>query len=169
MIFRYCFISSIILLLFIQNIVAQEFFTLTELPFNATYQPVIGDFDGDGNADIAMGTTDNQLMWLKNDGTGTFTEVNVIDQIGDSYLVTMDMDNDGDLDLLIHNLIYENDGNGNFSNNGTLPYYINEGQTNTFGDMNGDGLPDCADVGYQEIVWFENLGNLTFSDEKNRT
>ena len=75
--------------------------------------PVVGDFDGDGDLDISFIKVSNppiyQAVFL-NDGTGNFSfgcEFNVSSGQTQETLVA-DMDNDGDLDLLRHG--YEGGG-----------------------------------------------------------
>jgi FG-GAP-like repeat len=92
------------------------------------YSYDFGDIDGDGDLDL-LGVNANPSsigeLLLLNDGTGTFTDVsnqlspNPSEDDNDSKF--FDLDNDGDLDLIIAHLgsssekIYDNDGAGNFT------------------------------------------------------
>lgn len=88
---------------------------------NATF----GDLDGDIDPDMIVGAVDGKLYYFEN--TGSFTSPNFvlttpnfqnIDVGGSSAPFLFDMDDDGDLDLLIG----EEDGNLNYySNDGTTP------------------------------------------------
>jgi hypothetical protein len=65
-----------------------------------------GDFNGDGNLDVALGSVQNATIsvWL-NDGSGSFTHQTDI-PVGDRYLeslTTGDFNEDGKLDLAFTN------------------------------------------------------------------
>ena len=85
------------------------------------------DFDGDGDVDIIAANRDGDLNILRNDGTGNFSAVDP-DSIGITHdafsgVTSADIDNDGDLDLLLVGLngtetvgfLYRNGGQGTFS------------------------------------------------------
>ena len=86
-----------------------------------------GDYDNDGDADLFLANLSRTNPLYRNDGDGTFIEVTrdsciILDRkyIGASWA---DLDNDGDLDLHLTtvespNLLYINNGNGTFSNEG---------------------------------------------------
>ena len=104
-------------------------FTLdaTVPPDSSCYSYDFGDIDGDGDLDLigVNGGTGATEILLVNDGTGSYS--NVSGQISpnpqqdDNDSKFFDYDDDGDLDLLIARLgsggekIYNNDGNGNFT------------------------------------------------------
>jgi hypothetical protein len=95
---------------------------------NNAYSYDFGDIDGDGDLDL-LGVNANpgslSELLLLNDGAGAFTDVsnrlspNPSQDDNDSKF--FDLDNDGDLDLIISHLgsgsekVYENDGAGNFT------------------------------------------------------
>jgi hypothetical protein len=111
-----------------------------------------GDFDNDGDIDIATNNTttfDGLICIAFNDGTANFPSFkNSVVRSGtgiSSNIQTNDMDNDGDLDLVISSqdyLIYilTNDGFGNFRESSSLSGYGNI----SLGDFNGDGSIDIA-------------------------
>ena len=97
------------------------------LPDSSCYSYDFGDINGDGDLDllgINAGSGSTELL-LENDGMGAFT--NISGQISPNSSLDyndskfFDYDNDGDLDLIIARLgsggerIYNNDGNGNFT------------------------------------------------------
>jgi hypothetical protein len=127
-----------------------------------------GDFDGDGNADLAIANyASNNISILMNEGDGTFaapihygvgnrpTCVEVSDLDGDNYvdLIVTNRD-DGTISIL------NNNGNGTFA----AP--VNYGSWNRPGtvctaDFNGDGEPDLA-VGHDGVAILINQGDGTF-------
>lgn len=98
------------------------------VPFNFNYAPAMGDLDGDGKKDMVLGYYAlAKLRLYKNTGT----VANPIFTYQTSQLDTMnlsqssapclaDMDNDGDLDLLVGN------------SSGRLTYYVNNGSASSF-------------------------------------
>jgi hypothetical protein len=83
-----------------------------------------GDFDGDGDQDLAAAGM--QLLVHRNDGSGAFTDTTIVDLppitvTTSGNIVVADVDGDGDLDLCaVHQgapgcLLLLNDGSGRFS------------------------------------------------------
>ncbi|MCJ8305304.1 CRTAC1 family protein [Shewanella sp.] len=69
-------------------------------------QPLIADFDNDGDQDIVITYVDEDHRVYRNDGGGKFTEVTAIASLGGAGLVggpatTFDVNNDGLLDIYI--------------------------------------------------------------------
>lgn len=124
---------------------------------NLSYGPTTCDVDGDGDLDVlidnAVGSLEEQM--LLNDGTGTFTDASgqlPTQNADDNGVVCVDVDADGDFDLVIPSLssaeerVVINDGNANFTNlSGAFTAAVG-GPDGTlwmdFGDVNGDGRLD---------------------------
>ncbi len=123
---------------------------------------VIEDFNNDGFRDIFVtGSTINNTIvnaLYLNDGDGTFTiKTTPITPIQSGSVAAADYDNDGDKDLLIVGansasakvaLLYNNDGNGNFSLEPDLPFTGAQYGSSIFADINNDNYPDVFISGY---------------------
>ena len=124
---------------------------------SSCYSYDFGDIDGDGDLDM-MGVnagTGNTDLLLENDGTGSFT--NISNQISpnpsldDNDSKFLDYDYDGDLDLIVGRLgaigerLYENDGNGNFTQTtGIFPNISDSTLDIVVADLTGDGRLDVV-------------------------
>jgi len=72
-------------------------------------KPLFGDFDGDGDFDLVVGTTDGKLVYYRNDGSPTtpmfvyITDTFVTDRglVGEAAPFFADIDGDNDLDLFL--------------------------------------------------------------------
>ncbi|MCU0412051.1 MAG: FG-GAP-like repeat-containing protein, partial [Bacteroidetes bacterium] len=116
------------------------------------YGIVAGDFDRDGDLDLASTTYNARktVSILRNNGYGTFTQSSFVNAGTQPYhLVTADLDGDGDLDLAVANRdsscvsIIKNSGTGTFARSslvtvGTDPVAL------TTGDFDADGDIDIA-------------------------
>jgi hypothetical protein len=140
----------------------------------------IGDLDGDGDLDIAAGSNNaNQYLWYENDGSENFT-ANIIDNtssysIGPRGLSLVDLEQDGDLDILAAAVTsdafawYENDGNGNFT--GAIisidQTYSNGAFAITSADMDGDLVDDivvAANIS-DAFSWFKTEGVIILGND----
>ena len=129
------------------------------------------DFDGDGDVDIIAANRDGDLNILRNDGAGNFSVVDP-DSIGiihDAFsgITAADIDNDGDLDLLLVGLdgtetigfLYRNTGQGMFSF--IRAFSDIDGYMGGFADLDNDGDLDLVFAG--DDVSYLNDGAGGFS------
>ena len=141
----------------------------------------LGDLNNDGHLDLVLVKGRHWPLLdpvLIGDGTGSFLPARPLGDIPDrSYSgLLVDMDHDGDLDVVISNddpdpkRVYLNDGTGHFevdSNFGRPEWptrYV------SVGDLNGDSLPDVVlanrtgdDSGFDYVCFGEGQGR--FSDD----
>jgi hypothetical protein len=135
---------------------------------------ITGDFNGDGNPDIAVlqGNSTGSLLISLGNGDGTFQAAQPFTV--DSTAVAMavaDFNKDGDDDLVIAN------------SNGTVSVYLSSVNGNVYslalsqtlstpgalgvatGDFNGDGFSDFAVISSNQIFAFYNNGAANFPSQ----
>ena len=116
-----------------------------------------GDYDNDGDPDLFIASLSGINPLYQNNGDGTFTEVTRISGIilGRRSIAASwaDFDNDGNLDLYVTttqspNLLYLNNGDGTFSNEGDpsgtarVDAGMGDGRGAAIADYDGDGNLD---------------------------
>ena len=138
-----------------------------------------GDFDGDNIVDLLSTSTQDGITWWKNDGTGTFTEGQYLQQDGDVPLskaaAVADFDGDGDLDVMavINTSVatsptdiqyFINDGSGGFTSGIYLGFMGDNAQEIIPVDLDGDGDMDAvfAEGADDQVGWVENNGGNDF-------
>lgn len=110
---------------------------ISNLPSNSRAH--VADLNGDGRPDILTGKPEAAILW--NTGTGTSWIPDSLPGQGISRF-EIDLDGDGDLDLVGSGFWYENDGVGNFT---AHPEPLLQTAANIkVADMNGDGTPDIV-------------------------
>lgn len=136
------------------------------------------DLDGDGDKDIVyIRNNPSTLEWLENiDGNGNYGPANLfLEQDFITQFIFNDLDQDGDLDLIlsftdtINDWIswFENiDGNGNFGSEQNLINNINFLSNIIIEDIDNDGHADLLtsneNNGPAQLLYYKNLGNQTF-------
>ncbi|HRW51758.1 MAG TPA: FG-GAP-like repeat-containing protein, partial [Phycisphaerae bacterium] len=116
---------------------------------------LLADMDSDGDADLVVASSTLQkIEWHRNlNGLGDFGDAIIIDgdAHGVKHLVAVDLDGDGDNDLLSARLFdsaidwYENrDGAGGFSARKTIVSFANGAVAAIPADMDGDGDLDIV-------------------------
>ncbi|WP_223033447.1 FG-GAP-like repeat-containing protein [Hanstruepera marina] len=150
------------------------------------------DMDNNGTIDIFACHDNGTSLAYNNDGSGNYTIdnaglINAVstvpsDNSGNYGSIWTDYDNDGDQDLYISkcrlgvtnandgrriNLLFQNDGNGNYTDvavaAGLVPY--GQSWSANFEDIDNDGDLDCIVINHDiNSVIYENNGNGTFSD-----
>ncbi len=159
----------------------QIIYTFTpEMNYSAVSHVAIADMDGDGDNDILF-TANNQSGWIKNtDGAGTFNGATpTIVYENDlrrrfSGILSVDMDGDGDLDIITYGTEddapgrvtwFENtNGEGVFSSGNIMISRYNNYEQIQVADVDADGdldvlvaVPSVASL--ENVVWFRNDGN----------
>ena len=95
-----------------------------------TKAAIFADLDGDGDIDLMLGNSGPGNQWFRNGGDGSFVEVTTSGIVSTGALTRkmalVDIDTDGDLDLIVGNaanqpneLLLNGDGLGNFSCDGS--------------------------------------------------
>lgn len=157
--------------------------TFTDITFDAgifnseeTISAHMADVNGDGLLDIYVANYLAENRLYKNNGNLTFTDITNLSGTNDnSYSMAcafFDYDNDGDQDLyLVHdfevpNILYQNDGQGNFTNVAEAAGvdFAGHGMGIDVADINHDGWLDFHVTDLDENVLFLNDGQGAFTD-----
>ncbi len=148
------------------------------------------DFDGDGDQDIAVAVfgwrETGKLVWLEQlqpkDGELQFKEHVLSDRHGASHVPIIDIDDDGDLDIVVlfsqayeSVEVYLNDGSGNFENKvlftaddpsyGSSSIDVVDLDNDDDWDIiytNGDSLDSNLLKPYHSVQWLEQTDDLKF-------
>jgi len=132
-----------------------------------------GDFDRDGNLDVAVAGDMNTVIFYRNNGNrGAFGARSQVSGLRTIALTSADMDGDGDLDLVLaerkgRNVeIHLNDGRGNFSlQENAVPTTSGANRALGVGDLNGDRNMDIVLAKAEGLnVFYLSDGNGGFRD-----
>lgn len=141
-----------------------------------------GDLDLDGDLDLVVPYFSLRNRIYRNEGIHHKTNLPFYKDVTDQWLPPQsdslakstsaclaDIDNDGDLDLYITNLIfsnrlYENDGTGHFTDITRLAGVMDSGLSNSscFFDADNDGDLDLFVTNRGENIFYKNAGNKRF-------
>ena len=147
------------------------------LPGGAAFA-TFADVDNDGHLDLFVIGGDQRAYLLRNDGAGKFQDVSAkagISNLGAARkALFVDLDHDGDLDLLLVGgpspLLYRNNLDGTFTESaqamGLAASATGAGSTRdgAFADFDGDGRMDVVVVRDRGLTLFRNAGNRQFTD-----
>ena len=168
------------------TVTAQTFGPPVENPFGLTSTvdmafPTFADLDNDGDQDLLVGEYYGALQYYENTGSSTdpqyaapvLNPFGILPNLGFSFPTFADLDDDGDMDLLIGEYYgnfgyYENTGSASspqFAAPATNPFGLTNAQgfaIPAFVDMDGDGDMDII-VGeyYGDMGYYENTGTAT--------
>lgn len=135
---------------------------------------VVADFDGNSSDDIVI-IGQHSIDYYRNNGSGSFTKEIILSTSTSPRslecldLATEDMDNDGDMDLIVGEteglVVYENNGNAIFSPNyySVIPeiyFLIHPFDIDNDGDMDVIGQNNSG-----QIKWFSNDGGGSMTHE----
>ena len=141
----------------------------------------IADLDADGLPDVLVcDAFRNLVAWIRQSPRGTFTEQTLAPVRAPAHVQAVDIDRDGDLDVLVASLgflhpnnarigsvlVLENDGRQHFTVR-TLVDAVARVADARAADLDGDGDLDVSVAGFGyddgETSWLENTGGWRFT------
>ena len=165
------------------NVGAGDFLAPVEDLFPSSFGSAVaaGDLNGDGLPDVCVASAGGWMSRtyespatrvLVNDASGHFTETVSLEE-GGSDVELGDVDGDGDLDVVLKDHVWRNDGSGALSRIETktdggladdLPFWAEEDDPVKFdlGDLDADGDLDILWIARSALRISLNLGDGTF-------
>ena len=128
---------------------------------------ITADMDNDGDDDL-IASSSWEVYWYDNHGDGQLTEFPILSltqDYGINNIIATDVDGNGFSDVIISNwntnsiIIAYNYGGNNFSDPIIISDNINNPNTLTSGDLDGDGDEDILAHSSDDVkyIWFENV------------
>ena len=129
----------------------------TQFAVGSTPESVVaGDFNGDGNIDLAVGGA-NAVYYLEGNGSGNFAAAQTNPIVSTASDIEVgDLNNDGNADVVTSNFlggtvsVLLGNGNGTFQPSQTL--VSNGGMGVALGDVDGNGSQDVATANFNRTV-----------------
>ncbi len=132
-----------------------------------------GDYDGDGDLDIAAAVNGTPNLVIENSGGGSFSTVWSSSESDYTRSAAWgDADNDGDLDILVgntdsasggdQNRVYSNNGDGTFTVTWST-FEMNRTYDAVFTDCDADGDLDIVAANEYENIIYTNNGGSSFT------
>lgn len=130
------------------------------------------DMDGDGDGDVVV--SNDGIKWFENsDGNGTFTTEHSITSASTAKFLSIDFDQDGDIDIVVPEgydddvIWYENlNGQGTFGTEQFIGSILGDVDVVAVDDVDADGDLDVLADG-TGLFYFENEGNENFGFREN--
>jgi len=143
-------------------------------------QVQVFDLDRDGLADVIVcDALRDTIGWIRQSPKGTFAETTLASIAAPAHATPVDIDKDGDIDLVVASLgilmpnnnrvgsvvVLENDGRQKFTPHVLIDHSVRVADAEA-ADLDGDGDLDIAVAGFGyddgETSWLENKGGWTF-------
>ena len=100
-----------------------------------TVTPAIGDIDGDGLPEVVTALVGGAIVAFDHDGTHKWTSSVTWGAVYSGAIALADMDNDGDVEIIAGNMLFDHLGNHIF----TAPQPAGNWSATTAADLDGDG------------------------------